>query len=176
MRQMAAGAKNICMITLDPPEFRHLTDHPEKLPILAQWFIEEWAPWYGPGGAGDAQQDLLDCDSRDRLPICLIALNADEELLGAIALRDTSVGSELGYGPWLAGLLVTPPHRGKGVGTALVAALEREAARLGFDAIYTSTDTAEGIMRRRGWQPVGAATSLRGEVEVFRRALDGRAM
>ena len=146
----------------------HFVDAPEVMPTLVDWFVAEWAPWYGPDGPGDAEGDLAACSSRDMLPICLIARSQENELLGTAALKTESVGSELGVGPWLAAVLVAAPHQGKGVGTALVAAIEKEAARLGFEAIYTSTDTAGGIMQRRGWEPVGATESLRGPLTIYR--------
>ena len=37
--------------------------------------------------------------------------------------------------------------------------------------LQVQTDAASGIMRRRGWQPIGTSTSLRGEVTVFRCSL-----
>ena len=40
----------------------------------------------------------------------------------------------------------------------LVEAIEAEAQRLGFPALYTSTDTAESLLQRRGWQAVGGAS------------------
>ena len=113
--------------------------------------------------------DLAASRSRDALPICLVALNIDGDVLGTAALRSEWVGSELGVSPWLAAVLVGKSHQGKGVGTALVEAIEDEARRLGFDAIYTSTDTAASILARRGWQAFGTTESLRGPLTVFRR-------
>ncbi len=135
---------------------------------LAEWFIEEWTPWYGPAGQGDAVADLAACKNRDALPLCLLALNAEGEVLGTAALKADSVGSAHAAGPWLAALLVGQPYRGKGIATALVAAVENEAARMGFDAIYTSTDSAEGLVTRRGWRAVGTSRSLRGAVAIYR--------
>jgi len=149
----------------------HLVDAPEAAPVLVRWFVEEWRPYYGPGGPGDAEADIAACRSRNALPICLVALDDDGALLGTVALRTDSVGSELGVGPWLAALLVARELRGQGIGTALVAALEDEARRLGYAAIYTSTDAAERLMRQRGWQAMGTTLSLRGPITVFRRQL-----
>ncbi len=152
----------------------HLVEAPEVAPTLERWFIEEWTPWYGPDGLGDAESDLAACRSRDTLPICLVALNMDNEVLGTAALKSESVGSELGVGPWLAAVLVGKGHQGKGVGTALVKAVEEEAARLGFDSIYTSTDTAEGILERRGWHAFGTTESIRGPVTIYRWQVRGK--
>jgi len=96
----------------------HLLEVPEVVPTLVRWFIEEWGPWYGPDGPGDAHADLAACGSRDALPICLVAFGMDGELLGTAALKCESVSSEIGAGPWLAVVLVGANHQGKGVGTA----------------------------------------------------------
>ncbi len=147
----------------------HLVDVPEASPTLVQWFVEEWAPWYGPDGQGDAEADFAACRSRDALPICLVALDGEGGVLGTASLKAESVGAELAPGPWLAAMLVGKAHQGRGIGTALAGAIEEEARRLGFAAIYTSTDAAEGIMERRGWQWIGTTVSLRGDIAVFRR-------
>lgn len=150
----------------------HLFEAPEALPTLARWFVEEWEPWYGPDGEGDAEGDLAVCASRDALPVCLVALSAGGDALGTVALRTESVGSELGVGPWLAAFLVGEEYRGRGVGRALAEAAEAEARRLGFESIYTSVDPATGArLAHRGWEPFGNSQSLRGEVTVYRRQL-----
>jgi predicted N-acetyltransferase YhbS len=153
------------------PVISHLCDLPDLVATLESWFVAEWEPWYGPAGGGDAKADLAACTSHDALPLCLVACDENGALLGTASLKGDSVGSEVGEGPWLAAVLVAAEHQGKGVGSALVAAIEEEASRLGFPAIYTSTDTAMRILERRGWRPVGATQSLRGAVTVYRLGL-----
>ena len=150
-----------------------LADRPDLIPTLTDWFVAEWEPYYGADGPGDAASDLRGCLNRDTLPVALVALGTDDTLLGTAALKEESVGSELGVGPWLAAFLVAPEHRGRGVGTALVAVIEGEAARLGFAEVYTSTDAAEGILQRRGWLPFGATESLRGPLKIYRFSTGG---
>ena len=152
----------------------HLRELRFAIEVLAAWFVEEWEPWYGPQGDGDAEADLRACMQRDGLPVCLVALGGDCEVLGTVALREDPVGSELAPGPWLTGLLVAPDARGQGIATELVERLEQESRRMGIDAIYVSTDSASGIMQRRGWQAIGRSQSLRGAVSVFRRDLGSR--
>ena len=149
----------------------HLLDAPWAAPILARLFVEEWAPWYGPGGGGDAERDLAACGSRTEMPICLVALGADGAVLGTAALKRDSVGDEHGVGPWLAALLVDKDERGLRIGSALIAAIEGEARTIGLDAVYCSADAATSILTRRGWAPFGESESLRGPVTVYRLRL-----
>lgn len=150
----------------------HLCDLPTARDALADWYVREWAPWYGPGGGGDAQADLAACADKQSLPLCLLAHDPTDLLVGTAALKTDSVGGEHGQGPWLAAVLVDPAHRGRGIGTALVAAIEAEAARLGYRDLYSSTDTAGWILERRGWLRIGATESLRGTIDVYRKSLD----
>ena len=113
----------------------HLTEVPEVVPTLVDWFTAEWAPWYGPEGEGNVEADLAACLNRQALPICLVAFDKSKQMVGTASLKDDSVGSEYGVGPWLAGLLVGGAFRRAGVGSALVAAIESEAGRLELEQI-----------------------------------------
>ena len=147
----------------------HLLDAPGAAKTLVRWFEAAWGPWYGPDGPGDAAADLAACQDRDATPLCLVALGADDTVLGTASLRDESAGSDIAEGPWLAAWLVGESHRRRGVGTALAAAIEAEARRLSFPALYVSIDeTTEAMLKRRGWRPIGRTQSLRGPITVYR--------
>lgn len=153
----------------------HLVESPDAAPTLAKWFVEEWEPWYGADGQGDPDRDLADCRNKNDLPICLVAFDGEGDPVGTASLKRESVGSERGVGPWLAAVLVGNAHQGKGIGTTLVKAIEEEAARLGFESIYTATDSADGILKRRGWHVFGTTESLRGPVRIYRWQARGEA-
>jgi hypothetical protein len=36
----------------------HLADHPEAIPVMRRWFDVKWAAYDGPGGPGDAKQEV----------------------------------------------------------------------------------------------------------------------
>jgi len=148
----------------------HLADVPDVMPVLERLFVQEWEPYYGATGPGDAARDLAESCQRDELPVALVAIDADGSVAGTAALKPQSIGSEVAPGPWLAAFAVQPDNRRQGVGDALVGAIEGEARRLGLTSIFVSTDAAEGIFKRRGWRRMGAAVSLRGDVAVY--ALD----
>ena len=146
-----------------------LYDTPSAIPILAQWFVEEWRPWYGPDCGGDAEADLLACRNHDRLPLAVIALNDEGQVLGTAALKNDALGSEFGYNPWLAAMLVGRRYRGAGIGSLLVSAIEHEARRLGLSVIFASTYSVASILTRRGWTSTGEKTqSLRDPVSIYR--------
>ena len=56
----------------------------------------------------------------------------------------------------------------RALGTVLVAAIEDEARRLGFDEIFCSADASAPILERRGWEAFAATESLRGTISIYR--------
>ena len=153
-----------------------LADAVATIPLLTRLFIEEWGTYYGLDGPGDAEKDLHECCNRDDLPIALVALDDDGTVLGTAALKKESVGSELGLGPWLAAFYVPIEHRKRGIGSALVEAIENKARSFGFESIFVSTDAAENIIQRRGWTVLEKpAESLRGPVAVYKLGLSTKA-
>lgn len=145
----------------------YLADKPHLLPRLTDLFIAEWEPYYGLNGPGNAEDDLRNSMNREQLPICLIALR-EEKLLGTVSLKEKSVSHNPELTPWCSALLVVPTMRRRGIGTALISALEREAKRLDCRTLYMSTDTANSIAEARGWKAIGKAESMRGIVTVYK--------
>ncbi|MDX5592869.1 GNAT family N-acetyltransferase [Pseudovibrio sp. SPO723] len=153
-------------------EIKRLAEARNTLPELAALFEAEWSEWYGAAGNGDAHADLEACCNGSSLPIGLVALGEQGQVLGTASLKQASLGSEFGHTPWLAAMVVMPAHRGKGIGDALVGAIESAARELGYGALYTTTDKAERLILRRGWVPTGeVATSQRGRIKVYRITL-----
>jgi GNAT superfamily N-acetyltransferase len=150
-----------------PIRVRLLADSPEVIPTLASWFREEWHPWYGPGGPGNAEADLRSCCNRDVVPIALVAFGSDDTVLGTAALKAESVGSDVAPGPWLAAFLVGRAYRREGVGATLINAIEALANGLGFATLYASTNTANELFERCGWSVLDEASSTRGPVKVY---------
>lgn len=49
---------------------------------------------------------------------------------------------------------MVPDHRGKGIGSLLIAAVVQEANKLGFSSLFLFTQTSEALYAKRGWQKV----------------------
>ena len=85
----------------------------------------------------------------------LLARDAAGEALGCIALRALDAGRGE-----IKRLYVAPAGRGAGVGRALLAAVTREAARLGHRALCLDTlpfmDAAQALYLADGFHPIAA--------------------
>lgn len=126
----------------------HLFNHDEHRAYIARAiFAEFWAdqPEYSPAVF---ERLLADASSADRIPLSLVAL-IDSQPAGTINLIDNDDEKRRHLHPWLAALIVFPPYRHHGIGSALVVRLLAEAARLGFEEVYFGTD-APGFYKRLG--------------------------
>jgi GNAT superfamily N-acetyltransferase len=147
-----------------------LADHPAALPTLKQWFEVEWESYYGPTGPGDAHSDLLAYSNRGALPIGVVAFY-ENELCGVAALKLESMTTHSHLGPWAGAGLVSPLFRRRGIGSALVRALEETARSLGYSHIYCGTSTANRILERRDWQFMERVTYNGADVSIYQKAL-----
>lgn len=149
----------------------HLADVPEAVPILSGWLRHASRPYHGATGQGEPEADLKACVRRGSLPAGFVALDADRVPVGTASVKRTSPGSDDCPGPWLVALLVTERCRGRGIGTDLVSAVQAEATRLGFPALYASMPPSSTLLRRCGWIALGSTASLRGTMTVFGKYL-----
>ena len=154
-----------------PIKICFLAEVPEVVPKLVELFQEEWEAYYGPEGPGIAESDLWECCQINSIPLTLIAIDDNGEVVGAGTLRAESIGSAPDQGPWITALVVEKSRRGNGVGTALISALEMEARRFRCQFIYTSTHTAGAILLSRGWQAIEKTNSYQGVVTIYRAEL-----
>ena len=148
----------------------HLAVHPEALPVLAEWFRGEWPSWYGPGGAGVAEEDLLAYSNECGLPLGVVIF-CDGALSGVAALKANSIPSHSHLSPWAAAGFVLPSLRGRGIGAALLSALEVEAKALGYKQIYCGTSSAGSLLQRAEWCFVETVQLQGKAVSIYEKAL-----
>lgn len=135
---------------------------------IAALYTTVWPAWYGPQGPGDALADLAERSRDAGWPLGLVAVSGDH-LRGAAALAAISFGAMAGEGPWLIGLAVVPAFRCQGYATRLIARAEALARVAGAQWLYCTTDTASGLLRRRGWTDLRRAGE--GPERVYRLTL-----
>ena len=137
-------------------EISPLAKHVDALTTIADWYIREWGPFYGPKGPGDALSDLRSRCNENTIPIGLVAREG-EELVGVVAL-DIDVATNLT--PSVVGLLVPVKHRSKGIAAKLLEAAAQQAKELGFRQVYISSSAIGDHLVRNGWCRVGEAEFL----------------
>ncbi|MGE3465318.1 MAG: GNAT family N-acetyltransferase [Pyrinomonadaceae bacterium] len=152
------------------PNIAYLADHPEALPILERLFQSEWAAYYGAGGPGNAQQDLLAYSNRGQLPVGLVAFIGSEPC-GIAALKAESISTHKHLAPWVGGGMVAPQFRRLGIGAHLASALEDVARKLGFKTIYSGTSTANTLLVREGWQFIELVEYDGEAVSIYEKAI-----
>jgi len=145
----------------------YLADHPELVHTLADWFREEWAGYYAGRTHEDVARELSQDMNRDHIPIRLVPI-VNGELAGCIVLRQQALSSEPNYSPGLGGLYVHPPFRRQGVGAELVRAGMNLAHDLGYSAVYTTTNSARGIIERLGWERLETLVHHGEELGLYR--------
>lgn len=121
------------------PSIHHLFEVPQHRRAVASLIHHEF--WTEvPGASVERMHERLGLASRaDRIPLCLVALHAGEPI-GVVNLVDNDAEDRTQWHPWLAGMVVAAPWRGRGVGSALVRSLLGHARRLGFERVYFGTD------------------------------------
>ena len=136
-----------------------LSDHPEFVPVVAQWHWREWGHT-DPGGSLESWTAALARQAgAAQIPGTLVAL-VDGSPVGAVCLVEHDMpGHEAvdAMSPWIKGLYVDQPARRHGYGALLVSQCERWAATLGHDALYLYTERASGaeqLYKYLGWQTI----------------------
>ena len=138
---------------------RPLADHEEVIPLLTDWYISEWAPYYGVDGPGDALADLESRCNKNEIPIGLVAIEGDR-VYGTVAL---GFDAATNLTPSMVGLLVGQVYRRRGIATALVKSAEDLARKLEYSRVYTSTTALGDLLEERGWHQLREVAFLNGE-------------
>lgn len=144
----------------------YLADHLDTIPTLAKWFRDQWPDYYADVSQEEMEQDFRSDASYDRLPIRLVAFEADE-LAGTIILREHGGETLPGFEPELGGLYVVESHRGHGIATELVRSGMQIAHKQGYEMVYATTVSAAGILERLGWVFLKTVIHEDGELSLY---------
>jgi predicted N-acetyltransferase YhbS len=127
---------------------RPVTAHSPEIMVCARWRAGAFPDVLG-ASVDDECRRLNDFIARDD-GLALIAL-CNGEPAGTCLLAPKEIEPCHDLTPWLAGLYVAPEFRKRGVGAALVHAIEDAARQRGHRSVYLYTDDAEPFYARLGW-------------------------
>lgn len=128
----------------------YLADHPALIPVLARWQHDEWSHLNPDRTLADRIAELA-LHGRGGVPTTLVELSHDGLPLGSASLIEQDMHTHTELRPWLASVYVAPPHRGRGIASALVEGIHAEARAAGIERLYLFTPDQERLYARLGW-------------------------
>ncbi len=133
----------------------YLKDHPEHVPLLAEWAFKAWGHFNPNASVERAKTKLLEHLNDNQLPLAYVALS-DNKPVGMCCLR-TNDGIRADLTPWLGSLYVEPSLRSQGIGEQLIDAVLQKARSLGFPELYLLTfdETLPHWYKKLGWKLIG---------------------
>lgn len=117
---------------------------------LAAWHHAEWHHLDSSYDEATRRDELAAHCETTRLPATFIALEGDV-LVGGICLVAEEVSDRAQYSPWISRIYVSPQHRGKAIGQALIEHVKEELRRQGYLELYLLTEDKGPYYARMGW-------------------------
>jgi len=127
-----------------------LNEHPEFIPTLAKWHYTEWSYLHAVDSVERRISELEEEAKSDGIPQTFVAVSGDT-LLGSASLIPHDMSIRMDLSPWLASVYVPVEQRNRGIGSALVRHVVKEAESLGYRIIYLFTPDREAFYVRLGW-------------------------
>ena len=132
-------------------EIAYLKDYPQFIEELSLHLHNEFSI-YNPGGSLEKRKlRLLRYMQKKSIPETFIVL-INGHLAGTASLIDYDMDTYKYLTPWLASVYTLPEFRRKGVASALVWRVLREADDLGVNRIYLFTEKLVHFYERFGWK------------------------
>lgn len=147
-----------------------LANHLELIPLLANWYRQEWGHLSPDRSLEEWIQRLAERAHRDRIPLTVIAFE-DDQPVGLASLVAADMDTRRDLSPWLAGVYVAPAYRKRGFGSDLVMDIEERAAGLGIETLYLYTNSAQRLYERLGWLEIEREPYRGREVVIMSKVL-----
>lgn len=135
---------------------------------MRRWFEAQWPSYYGP--LANAGADVLAYATAQGVPRGFVAF-VHGEPCGFAALKSEAFPTHPHLGPWAGAAYVRPELRRRGIGQALLGAVEAEARRLGFPRLYCASATSASLLQRRAWHLLEKVVHGSENVGVYEKAL-----
>jgi GNAT superfamily N-acetyltransferase len=146
-----------------------ISQKPTLIPQIAQWLWAEWGRRRGRTlemAAGRLEARLAIGGSEQTFVVL------DREIPVATAsFVTTDLASRPDLTPWLAGVYVDPPHRGRGHAARVVRRVEEAARDAKTQTLWLHTRDAQGLYAKLGWETAGPEVDHDMPVTLMRRRL-----
>jgi predicted N-acetyltransferase YhbS len=145
----------------------YLADRREFITTVAYWLHEEWDHLRSTETVDDCAARIERACGHHQIPTAFVAV-AGDQAVGSASLVEHDMLTRPELSPLLAGVFVPCQRRGRGIGSALVERVVREARSLGVERIYLYKPGTGTLYLRLGWSVVERTfyRELWGETEV----------
>lgn len=134
-----------------PGPTRLLADVPD---LIGPVGLMRWKEWAQPPGPTDPEW-WIDATRREAgregMPITLVTQDDEGRATGAVGLSEFDLPELHDRSPWIIGMIITPGHRGRGLGRLLVDGIEAIATTQGHRQLWVATEKAAGFYQRCGF-------------------------
>ncbi|MCC8197569.1 MAG: GNAT family N-acetyltransferase [Tannerellaceae bacterium] len=138
-------------LTSNPmPQIISVREHPEYQDMTIHYFQSKWKSVL-PVIYDHCIRSCM--DSPNPLPQWYL-LKKGEEIIGSAGLVANDFISRMDLYPWICGLFIEEPYRGKAYGALLMEQAKADAKKGGFTHVYLSTDHI-GYYEKYGFQYIG---------------------
>lgn len=152
-------------------EFDYLADRPEAIPLIAEWYYEQWGHQHKVTSLKKSEEMLSDYLNRDKIPLLILATQGDE-ILGTVQLKYYEMDIYPQKEHWLGGVFVPKKHRGKKIAKKLVSKAIKVAKEHQIDTLFLQTEKLDGgLYKKLGWYLVEMSVYRNKPVLVMRKDL-----
>lgn len=149
-------------------EITCIARRPDLVPYVADWLWREW--WRHEGLSAEQTRALFSQGQVEVGAPQTLVLLADGVAVGTASLAVQDLDERPDLTPWLAGVFVTPPMRGRGYAYRLLAAFEEACEAASIATAWLYTRRAAGLYLKCGWQVAGTVDRAgRRPVTLMRR-------
>jgi GNAT superfamily N-acetyltransferase len=151
-------------------QFIDLADEPQLLPVLADWFFEEWGHQNPRSSLQSMQDELNGYLHTGRIPLTIVCLQ-DSQPVASASLKIREMDTHPQFQHWLGGVYVHPDYRGRGIGSRVVEFTAAQAGCLNVSELYLYTRAHVNFYARLGWQVIEKPLYEGKVVSVMKRKL-----
>jgi N-acetylglutamate synthase-like GNAT family acetyltransferase len=144
----------------------YLANHPQWLPILAEWTYSEWGKFDSNNSLQATIKRYEDRLNKDHIPLMLVAYS-DSHPVGCVSLKETGMTIRPDYTPWLGSMYVNPKERRKGIGSQLMQRAIAESKKLLVPTLYLWTALAEGFYLKYGFNTIESTRYLDQDTKIM---------
>ncbi|MBI1282454.1 MAG: GNAT family N-acetyltransferase [Anaerolineaceae bacterium] len=131
---------------------KFLADYPHLISTVGEIRWKEWGHPPEPESLDWWVKVTERQSGRDHLPVTWVAIDDQNQAVGAVGLAEFDIEERHDRTPWVIGMIVVDDNRNRGIGAQLLAALEQFASQAGYSQIWVATgEPAVGFYQKCGW-------------------------